>query len=333
MKTNRNNHMKKALVIVFLFTNCLMLQAQDAVNFVFSGGIENTQLKTTMERQISNLMTAINRAETYNADINYSGIYIDNLASKSIDQMWKNVHMRTRENNIRGVCLRVNSSRGTLTGYQVRSIAVRMVPVVADYDENMNQEICIDFDRYGMITDFNLTSGINGYETILSECERLYDIDKCHQILHWMAQFRNAYCQKDIAFMENVFSEDALIITGKVVRRVAYSYETPNVQYIVMDKQKYMENLRRVFKRNAYVNVQFDDIEISRHGVNPNIYGVTLVQRWNSSTYSDIGWLFVIWDFTDEFNPKILVRTWQDKKDFTRGQVLSLDDFDGLTDE
>lgn len=326
--------MKKALVIALLLMGSLTIHAQNAVNFEFSGGIDNNSyLKATMERQVSNLLTAINRAEAYNTSISYSGIYIDNLASQSIDKMWENVHMKTRDRIIGGNCLSVRTSSGSLSGYQVRNIAVIMVPIKADYDEDLNQEICIDFDRNGKITDFNLTLGINQYTKILADSKRLDDLDKRLQILHWTEQFRNAYCQKDITFMENVFSEDALIITGKVVRRVAYSYETPNVQYIVMDKQKYMENLRRVFKRNAYVNVQFDEIEIARHGVNPNIYGVTLVQKWNSSTYSDTGWLFVIWDFTDEYNPKILVRTWQDKKDFTRGQVLSLDDFDGLTDE
>lgn len=323
--------MKKTLFIIlsFLFGGIsLFAQNQDRVYFEFSSGIENSYLKATMERQVSNLLTAINRAETYNMDINYSGIDIDNLASQSIGMMWKNVHMRIRDNYIREKCLRVKTSGGTLVGYQVRDIAVTMIPVAADYDEDLNQEICINFDKTGRITDFNLTLGINQPLKILAESEKLGDIDKRLLILHWTEQFRNAYCQKDIDFMENVFSEDALIITGKVIRRVAY--EGPKVFYNVMDKQQYLNNLRRVFARNSYVNVQFDDIEIVRHGVNPNIYGVTLIQTWNSSTYSDSGWLFVIWDFTDEYYPKILVRTWQDMKDFSRGEVFTLDDIPGL---
>ena len=78
------------------------------------------------------------------------------------------------------------------------------------------------------------------------------------------------------------------------------------------------------------VNVTFDEIKIVRHGAKPNYYGVTLRQGWNTKNYSKIdkysdeGIVFIVWDFTDEFNPKIMVRTWQpmnvdDKDVFTLG--------------
>ena len=330
------NYMKKALVIALFVMGSVALQAQqDVVRFKFSGGIEDAYLKNKMERQVSNLLTAINRAETYGTDVNYSGIDIDNLASQSIGMMWNNVHMRISDNDIKEVCLRVKTGGGSLMGYQVRNIAVTMIPTNADYDEDLNQEICIDFDKAGKITDFNLTLGINQYKKILADSQRLGDFDKRLQILHWTEQFRNAYCQKDINFMDNVFSDYALIITGKKVRRV----EGPKVEYNVMNKQQYLANLRDKFRRYKYINVRFDDIEIMRHGANPNIYGVTLVQDYQgvgydpTKNYADTGWLFVIWDFTDEYNPKILVRTWQDMQHFNRGEVFKLQDFKSLTDE
>ena len=316
--------MKKALVIALLLMGSLTIHAQNAVNFVFSGGIDdNSYLKATMERQISNLLTAINKAEAYNTSINYSGLYIDNLALQSIDKMWENVHMKTRDRFIGGNCLSVRTSSGSLSGYQVRNIAVIMVPIKADYDENLNQEICIDFDRNGKITDFNLTLEINQYMKILADSKRLDDLDKRLQILHWTEQFRNAYCQKDIRFIDDVLSDDALIITGKkTVERVPYEGPRPTVKYRVKDKPTYLKDLRRVFALNSYVNVRFEDIEVLVHRRNPNMYGVKLVQYWNSSTYRDVGWLYVIWDFTDEFNPKILVRTWSDLDEFTLDEYL-----------
>ena len=36
-----------------------------------------------------------------------------------------------------------------------------------------------------------------------------------------------------------------------------------------------------------------------------------LKQGWFTKNYSDEGIVFIVWDFTDEFNPKIMVRTWQ----------------------
>lgn len=314
-------------IIVFVLMavmSSMCLMAQNQVNFEFSDGIDNLALKSNMERQISNLLTAINRAESSNNDINYSGINIDNLASQSLGMMWNNVHFRVSDDDIVEHCLSIKASNGTVLGYQVRNIPVEMKPIDDSYDGDLYQEVCINLGKDGTITDFNIAMGLNQYMKIIREGDRLNDLDRRMQILHWVEQFRNAYCQKDINFMEAVFSEDALIVTGKVIKRV--NYEGPKVQYNVMGKQQYMANLRRVFARNSYVNVHFDDIEVVRHASKPNFYGVTLKQGWNSSTYSDEGIVFIVWDFTDEFNPKILVRTWQ-PMDVEEKDVFKLSNF------
>lgn len=320
--------MKKTIAIAFLIVCGLTLRAQDAVNFEFSDGIDNGPLKNKMEHQISALLTAINRAETNNADINYTGIDIDNLASQSIGMMWNNVHFRVVDDDIVEHCLRVSSSKGVLIGYEVRNIAVEMKPFDNSYIGDINQEVCINLDPKGNISDFNVTMGLNQYVRIIKEGERLNDIDRRMQILHWVEQFRNAYIQKDINFMENVFSDDALIVTGKVMKRVPNEIGGPitKVEYKSMGKQQYMDNLRRVFKRNSYINVRFDDITVVRHGSKPNFYGVTLKQGWSSTTYSDEGIVFIVWDFTDELSPKILVRTWQ-PMEIDDSEVFKLSNF------
>ena len=301
--------MKKILFALALLLP-FALHAQDEVAFEFSDGIDGA-VKATMEQNTSRLLTAINRAESRNADINYSGIGIDNLASQSIGMMWNNVHFRVLDDDIVEHCLRVKSSSGSIIGYQVRNIAVEMKPLDNSYVGDRNQEICINFDRNGKISDFNITMGLQQYMKIIKEGEKLNDMDRRMQILHWVEQFRNAYCQKDINFMENVFSDDALIVTGKVVKREHTDMKPINVEYTTQGKQQYLAGLRRVFRNNGYINVKFDDIEIVRHGAKPNYYGVTLKQGWFTKNYSDEGIVFIVWDFTDEFNPKIMVRTWQ----------------------
>jgi len=316
--------MKRIIVIALFIMGCLALHAQDEVNFEFSDGVDNLALKSTMERQISNLLTAINRAESSNTDINYLGIDIDNLASQSIGMMWNNVHFRISDDDIVEHCLSIKASNGSVIGYQVRNIAVEMKPLDDSYTGDLYQEVCVNLDKKGTISDFNLAMGLNQYMKIIKEGEKLNDFDRRMQILHWVEQFRNAYCQKDIKFMDDVFSEDALIVTGKVIKRV--NYEGPRIQYNVMGKQQYLNNLRRVFARNSYVNVHFDDITVVRHASKPNFYGVTLKQGWSSTTYSDEGIVFIVWDFTDEFNPKILVRTWQ-PMDVEEKDIFKLSNF------
>lgn len=286
------------------------MHAQDEVAFEFSDGIDGP-LKARMEQNTARLLTAVNRAESGNKDINYSGIDIDGLASQSIGMMWNNVHFRVLDDDIVEHCLRIKSSGGTIIGYQVRNIAVEMKPFDDSYVGDRNQEICINYDRSGKISDFNITMGLQQYVKLMKEGEKLNDIDRRMQILHWVEQFRNAYVQKDINFMENVFSDDALIITGKVVKREHTDMKPINVEYTTQGKQQYLAGLRRVFRNNSYINVKFDDIEIIRHGAKPNYYGVTLKQGWFTKNYSDEGIVFIVWDFTDELNPKIMVRTWQ----------------------
>lgn len=287
--------MKKVFAIILFCTACVMLHAQDVVHFEFSDGIEDAALKGKMEQQISALLTAINRAETSNSDINYRGIEIVDLASQSIGKMWNNVHFRVVDDDIVEHCLCVKNSSGEIVGYQVRNIAVEMKPLDTSYTRDLNQEMCISLDPKGVVVDFNNMLRLDWYMKIFREGQLLKDNKRREQILRWVGQFQNAYLKKDIVFMEDFFREDAFIV-GK--------------EYMV-GKQQYLDNLRKVFFNDGYVNVYFDSVEVLRHAAKPNFYGVTLRQRWSSSTNSGEGIVFTIWDFTDEDRPIILVRTWQ----------------------
>lgn len=309
----------------FIFT---MASAQDNVDFEIADGLSNATLKTRMERQVSRLLTAINTAESNGGNVNFSGIDIDDMASHSIVMLWENVRFRTLDDEVVTNCLRLGG--GQSDSWQVRNIEVEMKPLDDTYKGNKIQEVSIDFDKNGRIVDFNFTLGINQYMRIMKEGVELDDLDRRMQILHYVEQFRNAYNQKDIDFMDAVFSEDALIITGKVIRRVPNELQIrsnrPEIQYTKQSKQQYLANLKRVFARNGYVNVKFDEIKVLRHGANPNFYGVTLVQHWNSSNYSDEGILFLVWNFENPDAPQINVRTWQ-PMETPDDEVFTLDNF------
>ena len=84
--------------------------------------------------------------------------------------------------------------------------------------------------------------------------------------------------------------------------------------------------------KNAYIKVDFDEIEVLRHPVNPDFYGVTLKQWWTSGRkrgegYHDEGYVFLLWDFTNENAPQIHVRTWQPEQT-PKGEKFDLNDFE-----
>lgn len=158
--------MKRIIMYMLALVLTLGANAQDAVNFEISDGVTNHALKSNIERNTSMLLSAINQAESSGKDINYSGINIDNLASQSIGMMWNNVHFRIVDDDIVEHCLQIKSSTGAVIEYQVRNIAVEMKPFDDSYDGDINQEVCINYDRQGNITDFNITMGVQQYMKI-----------------------------------------------------------------------------------------------------------------------------------------------------------------------
>ena len=312
--------MRRTVFIIWMLSCHFVLSAQDANNvvFEFSDGIEASTLKSKMERQVMNLLTAINTAEATGSEINYSGIEIDNLASQSIGLTWRNVRFRTEDSDIVEHCTRLEKNNKTLRGFQVRNIGVAMRPLDSTYDSEKRREICIDFSPTGQIVDFNFAMETQTYTRLMKEGVRLDDVDRRLQIIHWCEQFKKAYNDKNMRFMNDIFSDDALIITGKLVMQRAKNEvsmaNSTKVEYVTKNKQQYLATLSTLFdreKNNGYINVEFSDYEIIRHGIKPNFYGVTLRQKWHSSRYSDEGIVFLVWDFSNEDLPKIHVRTWQ----------------------
>ena len=304
--------MKKLLC--FLFGLFVMLSGYaQKVNFEFSDGIEEGILKTKMEQQMSSLLSAINEANAVNADVNFSSIDITDDASASLTMTWEQVHFSIEDDDIVDHCISLPGKSG---GFRIQNIGVLMNPKEeSGYDGEKRREIYIDFDKTGKIVDFNFTLGMNMYTEILKKGEELGDLDRRMQIIDWCEHFAKAYCDKNMKFMQTIFSDDAIIITGKMTMQRVHTdmdmKDQAKVKYVQQTKLQYLSNLSRVFASNSYVNVKFEDYTVIRHGAKPNYYGVTLRQKWHTARYSDEGTVFLIWDFSNEEAPRILVRTWQ----------------------
>jgi len=150
-------------------------------------------------------------------------------------------------------------------------------------------------------------------------------------ILNYCEHFRAAYPTRDIDFLRQIFSDQALIIVGNVcrTRRGADPLADANtkVRYSMRTKREYLAQLSRVFAANKRIDVTFSDFHIYRHPTMEGIYGVVLRQQYRSDRYADDGYLFLLWDFRNRSMPLIHVRTWQ-----PAGTVRSADDIISLSD-
>ena len=320
--------MRKLLLFVIVALFAIQGRA-DNVTFTVSDGIDNAGIKSKIESEVSRMLTEINAAQEAGRSLNFSAMgNIGTRVQQSMAMLWENSPFVCTDEEIIEHCLT------TGTGYQVRNIPLMMKPTgEREFGEDEYQEAVISFDKQGNVESFYLSISMNLYMNVIKSNLELTDLRRRQLILDYVEQFRTAYNQKDINFLNQVFSDDALIITGKVITtKHAEGFTSQKIQYNKQSKEQYIKNLSGVFKRNSYIKVTFDEIEVMRHPVNPNFYGVTLLQGWTSGRYHDDGYLFLLWDFTNEDAPQIHVRTWQpDKiggKPLPKDEVFSLSDFD-----
>lgn len=303
-----------------------------SVNVVISDGIANEAVKSKMERTMSALLTESNEAQAAKRSLNFSSMGIPVNVQESVSMLWENCPFQCADEEIVEKCIE------TGLGYQVRNIPLMMRPTDSSFNEDEYQEAVFSFDRNGNLESFYLTLDMNLYMNVIKSNKSVSDLRRRQLILDYVEHFRTSYNQKDIKFLTQVFSDDALIITGRVIKQSKDGIPLPDkIMYKKQGKQEYLNNLRHVFAANKYIKVTFDDIEVMRHPVNPDFYGVTLHQGYTSDRYHDDGYVFLLWDFTNEAAPQIHVRTWQPDaynadgkgtKRIPKEEIFSLSDFD-----
>ena len=269
-------------------------------------------------QNLAKLLTEINRAQAANRSVNTSGIAIDELGKQTIDDIWKTSPFYVDDEEIVERCWVF--SNGEL---MVSHIPLIITPQGEDFGNGSYQEAGVEFDKRGRISDFRFALS----EQMSESMERAGTIATKEQqmiILKNVEYFRTAYNRKDIDYIERMFSDDAPIITGRVVKKATNLdgriTQKSRVEYTKQSKEQYIANLKKAFLRNKWIDVQFEPIQIgdtpedvvSRSQKDPTKFGIRLRQTWRSSGYSDEGYLFLLWEIPENGgDPIIHVRTWQ----------------------
>jgi hypothetical protein len=162
-------------------------------------------------------------------------------------------------------------------------------------------------------------------------------------LINFLEDYQTAYALKRYDYLESIFSDDALFIVGHVLQKnndelkdiKQFKLPEEEVELLRMDKNAYFERLSRVFKSQEYINIRFTETDFKRQMVSSDeensegedIFGVRLLQEYHSTTYGDIGYLFLMVDLRDTKRPVIHVRAWQpDKVDL--GKLVNLKDLE-----
>ena len=154
-------------------------------------------------------------------------------------------------------------------------------------------------------------------------------------LINFLEDYQTAYALKRYDYLESIFSDDALIIVGHVLKQnnselkdiKKFNLPAQEIEMLRMDKNAYFDRLSRVFKSQEYINIRFTETDFKRQMFSndesncggEDIFGVRLLQEYHSTTYGDVGYLFLMVDLRDVQRPVIHVRAWQpDKVDINK---------------
>lgn len=160
-------------------------------------------------------------------------------------------------------------------------------------------------------------------------------------ILNFMEDYQTAFALKRIDYINSIFSDDALIITGTILKKLNNAERAfdrsksldlggpKDIAYSQLSKTEYIDRLRKIFSTREYVHLQFED-NVTRmidlpaiNGINKGAaFGIEIKQRYESTGYSDDGYLTMVFDTRGKL-PIIHVRLWQPDKN----NMMSLQEF------
>ena len=215
-------------------------------------------------------------------------------------------------------------------------VVCRSIPMSFTFDSNhrsFTEDVVFYFDHIGKIDEVAFALEKAAVDDIMNRGN--WDVNARQVMVHFLETYKTAYALKRLDYINSIFSRNALIITGSMVKGTKQKELTPakveHVKYTRQTKEQYMKNLERCFKSNEYINLHFADNIVRRSHSNNNIYGIQIKQEYFSSTYGDTGYLFLLLDFAKPETPIIHVRTWQpDDNPNVKDGRIGLADFTGL---
>ncbi|HOD27540.1 MAG: hypothetical protein GXY66_07395 [Bacteroidales bacterium] len=149
-------------------------------------------------------------------------------------------------------------------------------------------------------------------------------------LIRFLEDYQTAYALKRLDYIESIFSDDAWIITGTVLKKAELktedriSFDSRNVRYTTYTKQEYIDKLRISFAGKEFINLRFEENDVRKDARGQEIYAIQIKQDYYSNNYGDSGYLTLLVDLRGKL-PIIHIRVWQEKKDeeFSAARFLS----------
>jgi len=295
---------------------------------VFLSGVQSDTRQHAMQKAISSLLSEINRAYFAKGKLQLAGLNIGQNTEKTLLEMWDSKSFYCPEYQIFQI----------LIGRSDGLFEVRGIPIFYNRksQELFEDELVLTLNHEGLIVDLRVALEKEQYQRMFDQVNTLQDKQLYEIVLNFVEDYRTAYNRKDINFIDKVFSDDALIIVGRIINTrealpdnlgLTKLSANKEVSYSRLNKTQYIRNLRSCFIKNSFVRIEFSDFRVQRHPIHDFVFGVQIHQKWRSSSYNDDGYLFLVIDLRDVSEPLVWVRTWQPEKSINPSEAFELGDF------
>ncbi|MGM0589964.1 MAG: hypothetical protein ACQETE_16220 [Bacteroidota bacterium] len=129
--------------------------------------------------------------------------------------------------------------------------------------------------------------------------------DERNRVEGYLAQYRQAYQKKRFDQLSELIDETAKIVTGKQKdQRNAFDfYSYTKDEYVTYAVEK-------IFTDGNDISLRFDSMQVYRDPLNEQQLGIYLFQDYQSTTYSDQGYLFLLVDLSTD-QPQLQFRVWR----------------------
>lgn len=300
--------------------------------------VENPKLVKSIEANLNEFFSAIDASLETGEKPKFPKKVLTLNGANETDSLWMNSPFYCSQSKVKAKLVNLPYD---VTDKNASIIEVRDIPILLDKERDLPQTLNISFNSKGLITGMDLGLNPMAFRNIMSNANGELDEARRQIVNKFLEQVRTAYNRKDLSYLKQVYSDDALIITGRELKKKVTSKKdeqgmhlnvSSQVEYTKKGKAEYLAGLQRLFSNNAYINVDFENVEIRPHP-NPefrdNVYCVSLEQDWTSqsakanpsSKYHDEGYLFLMIDFHDQDRPEIEIRVWQSKESIEGGET------------
>lgn len=218
--------------LMLLWIGLLNGSAGESIIFRFSAGtIDNRELKSKMEDDISALLSEINQAAVKNSQLNLTNINMEDEAKRRLMSLWdESIHFMCEKSTNISKCL------NDFQGFQIRNIPVTIQSNDSIYTGLRDRELTISLNRNGQITGVRLS--LESYEnvnTIMFSPGGVADIRQRREVLKWIEDYVSYYAERNIDALNKLYGDETLVITGSLVD-ITTNDENDNAYYFPKGK-------------------------------------------------------------------------------------------------